>query len=83
MADLNLEIISPNGVVFKGNCHLATIPSVEGEMGVMSGHEAVVVSLKAGEVVIYDEKQNALKKFEVVSGFAEIRQSGELVVLVE
>jgi F-type H+-transporting ATPase subunit epsilon len=83
MADLNLEIISPNGVVFKGNCHLATIPSVEGEMGIMSGHEAVVVSLKAGEIVTYDEKQNILKKFEVVSGFAEVRESNGLLVLVD
>lgn len=83
MANLNLEIISPNGVVFKGNCHLATIPSVEGEMGVMSGHEAVVVSLKAGEVVVYDEKQNALKKFEVVSGFAEVKEDNNLLVLID
>ena len=83
MADLNLEIISPNGVVFKGNCHLATIPSVEGEMGIMSGHEAVVVSLKAGEIVTYDEKQNILKKFEVISGFAEVRESNGLLVLVD
>ena len=83
MADLNLEIISPNGVVFKGNCHLATIPSVEGEMGIMSGHEAVVVSLKAGEVVTYDEKQNTLKKFEIASGFAEVRENNGLLVLVD
>jgi F-type H+-transporting ATPase subunit epsilon len=83
MADLNLEIISPNGVVFKGNCHLATIPSVEGEMGIMNGHEAVVVSLKAGEVVTYDEKQNILKKFEVVSGFAEVRENNGLLVLID
>jgi F-type H+-transporting ATPase subunit epsilon len=83
MTDLNLEIISPNGVVFKGNCHLATIPSSEGEMGVMNGHEAVVVTLKSGEVVIYDDKQKELKKFAVEGGFAEVRASGDLLVLVE
>ena len=82
MTDLNLEIISPAGVLFKGHCHMATIPSVEGEMGVMAGHEAVIVNLKAGQVLVYDEKQNLVKSFDVVSGFAE--QSAEkLLVLVE
>lgn len=82
MANLNLEIISPNGVLFKGPCHMAVIPSVEGEMGIMAGHEAVIVNLKAGQVSVYDDKQNLIKTFEVESGFAE--QSAEkLLVLAE
>ncbi|MBP7710049.1 MAG: hypothetical protein KA100_03150 [Rickettsiales bacterium] len=82
MANLNLEIISPTGVLFKGACHMAVVPSVEGDMGVMHGHEAVIVNLKAGQVVVYDDKQNVIQSFDVVSGFAE--QSAEkLLVLAE
>ncbi len=82
MTSLNLEIISPLGVLYKGSCHMAVIPSVDGEMGVMSGHEAVVVNLKAGKIAVYDDKQNLLKTFDVESGFAE--QSAEkLLVLAE
>ncbi len=83
MTDLNLEIISPNGVVFKGNCHMAVVPSVDGEMGVMFGHEAVIVGLKAGEVTIFDDKQNSLKNFAVTSGFAEVKSDGNLLVLID
>lgn len=82
MTNLNLEIISPKGILFKGTCNMATIPSVEGEMGVMAGHEAVIVSLKAGQIAVYDDKQNLVKTFDVESGFAE--QSAEkLLVLAE
>lgn len=82
MASLNLEIISPAGVLFKGACHMAVVPSVEGEMGVMHGHEAVIVNLKAGQISVFDDKQNVVKSFDVKSGFAE--QSAEkLLVLIE
>ena len=46
MPSLSLEIISPSGIIFKGDCHMAVIPSVSGEIGVMHGHEAAIASLQ-------------------------------------
>ena len=61
MSKLNLEIISPTGVVFKGECQMAVVPSAAGEIGVMYGHESVIASLKDGCIAIYDEKENLIK----------------------
>jgi F-type H+-transporting ATPase subunit epsilon len=83
MADLNLEIIAPTGVIFKGSCHMAVVPSVDGEIGVMYGHETIVAMLKAGQISVYDNKQNVVKTFAVESGFAEMQGAEKLLVLVD
>lgn len=84
MSDLKLEIISPSGVIFSGNCHMAVVPSTLGDLGVMLGHEVVIVALREGQVAVYDANQNIIKSVDVKSGFAEVQDSGKkLLVLVE
>lgn len=79
--NLHLEITSPQGMIFEGECHLAVIPATEGEIGVMASHEAFIASLKEGEVKIFDDQQNLLKSFNLESGFAEM-QDHRLIILV-
>lgn len=62
---------------------MAVIPSVDGEIGVMKNHEFVLVSLKAGQISVYDDKQEIIKTVEVESGFAEMRDIDKLLVLVD
>ncbi len=81
--ELNLEIISPTGIVFKGDCALAVIPSVEGDIGVMYGHEALIAALRPGRILVYDNKETLLQSFDVESGFAEMHGLEKLIVLVD
>jgi F0F1-type ATP synthase epsilon subunit len=60
-----------------------TVPSVEGEMGVMYGHEAVIASLQEGQIKIFDDKQNVVKTFDVKAGFAEMQGSEKLLILLD
>jgi F-type H+-transporting ATPase subunit epsilon len=83
MTNLFVEIISPKGELFKGNCHMAVVPSSLGDIGVMSGHEVVVVSLREGQIQLYNESQHVTKSFDVTGGFAEVQTSGKLLVLVD
>ncbi len=83
MPSLSLEIISPSGIIFKGDCHMAVIPSVSGEIGVMHGHEAVIASLQEGQVIAYDDKQIPIKIVDVKSGFAEMQSLEKLLILVD
>lgn len=80
--ELNVEIISPEGSIFNGFCYLVTVPSLEGEIGFMADHEAVLAGLKEGKIAIFDAYQNILKEFSVVSGFAEMFNN-RLLVLVD
>ncbi len=83
MANLNLEITSPKGILFQGECFMTTIPSSEGEMGVMFGHESVIAALKAGIITIYDDKQAIVKTIEINGGFSEVQNNKKLLVLVD
>jgi F0F1-type ATP synthase epsilon subunit len=62
---------------------MAVVPSVDGEIGVMYGHETIVAMLKAGQISVYDNKQNVVKTFAVESGFAEMQGAEKLLVLVD
>ncbi len=83
MSALNLEIISAKGIIFKGQCNMAVVPSVDGELGIMQGHESIMAKLREGQVVIYDAGQNIVKQFDVVSGYAEMANADKLIVLLD
>jgi F-type H+-transporting ATPase subunit epsilon len=83
MSLLQIEIISPQGIIFKGQCHLAVVPGVNGDMGVMFDHESFVTALKAGKIEIFDEKEVLVNSFEITGGFAETHEAKKLVVLVD
>ncbi|MFM6973267.1 MAG: F0F1 ATP synthase subunit epsilon, partial [Alphaproteobacteria bacterium] len=46
MSGLNVEIVSIEGIVFKGLCFQVVVPSISGDMGIMSQHEAFIVKLR-------------------------------------
>lgn len=82
MTALNLEIISAKGAVFKGQCHMATVPSVDGEIGFMNDHESVMARLRKGQIIVQDDKQNIIQEVEVESGYAEMCNN-KLIVLLD
>jgi F0F1-type ATP synthase epsilon subunit len=83
MHSMNIEIISPEGIIFAGSCQMTTIPSVDGEIGVMRAHESLIAKLKNGKIIVYDAGQKIIKEIDVVSGFAEISGVDKLVILVD
>lgn len=57
-----LEILTPNGVIFHDNVIEATFPGEEGEFGVLSHHSTVTTLLQTGviEVVKQDSSTEAV-----------------------
>ncbi|MCC2631758.1 MAG: atpC [Patescibacteria group bacterium] len=66
-----LEIITPDGLFFRGEGDEITIPTEDGFIGVRVQHEPLVTLLKKGALTV---KMDAGKKesFSVASGFVEI-----------
>jgi len=82
MSSLNVEIVSIEGIIFKGLCFQVVVPSISGDMGIMSQHEAFIVKLKDGEISIYDEKNTNIQNFKVNSGFAEMTSEDKLTIIL-
>ena len=70
MATLHLEIITPAAKIFEGDVDRVDLPGVEGEMGVLPNHEALVAELMAGELQYIQNGQTQV--LAIGEGFAEI-----------
>ena len=79
---IDVEIISVEGYLFQGQAHQVVVPAVEGNIGVMPGHEFLVSELREGKVEILDLNDNILKDIEVKTGTVEIHDGG-LRILVD
>ena len=68
---LTLELVTPEKVAAQGSADFVVLPALEGEMGVLPGHQAFLVQLTPGEVRITENDQ--VRRFAVSGGFAEIK----------
>ena len=46
---LNLEIVTPDGVIYEGQAEIVVVPGLDGELGIMAGHEPLISLLAIGD----------------------------------
>lgn len=67
---LSLEIITPEGIVFKGDADSVVVPTDQGEMGILPGHIPLIARVAAGDLVL--AKGDKREAVAVDNGFVEI-----------
>ena len=72
-----VEIISPNQTILKQEADEVTIPSYEGQMGILNNHIPLITFLRPGIVMI---KTNVEKKFYVEEGTVEFSDNNLLIL---
>ena len=78
MSDLfTVEIISPDQSILKQETNEATIPSYEGQMGILKNHITLITFLRPGIITI---KTNVEKKFYVEEGTVEFSNNNLLIL---
>ncbi|HPD57134.1 MAG TPA: F0F1 ATP synthase subunit epsilon [Smithellaceae bacterium] len=81
MADeLMLEIVTPEKMAFSGYVEEVTIPGVEGEFGVLRGHEAMLSAVDIGQLNF--TRNNKKVYFAVNTGYAEVT-ANKVTILIE
>jgi F-type H+-transporting ATPase subunit epsilon len=80
MAELHLDFVSPESVLFSGDVDQVDLPGAEGDMGILAGHAPLVTTLRPGIVTIY--RGGARQPVVVIGGFAEVGPAG-LTVLAD
>ena len=68
--NFNLEIISPEKIVFSDNVEMVTLPSYEGEMGILKNHISIITFLRPGIIKVQTKEKNS-KQFFVQDGTVE------------
>jgi F-type H+-transporting ATPase subunit epsilon len=76
---LDLTIVTPEGQAYQGEVEYVVLPGVEGEFGVLEGHEPFLTALQSGalELSAGGQKRHAA----VTRGYAEIH-GDEVTVMV-
>ena len=78
MSDIfTVEIISPDQTILKQEANEVTIPSYEGQMGILNNHIPLITFLRPGIITI---KTNIEKKFYVEEGTVEFSNNNLLIL---
>ena len=77
--NFKFEIISPEKIIFSDSANMVTLPSFEGEMGILKNHISTIVFLRPGIIKIKKKDEN-FENFFVQDGIVEYFEDS-LVVL--
>jgi len=80
MNNLEIKIVSPEGVLYEGHSNMALVPTISGEIGVMADHDSLVTSLAKGQIKILDEAEEILESIKVEEGFVEVKDKTLLIL---
>ena len=79
MSDIfTVEIISPDQTILKQEANEVTIPSYEGQMGILNNHIPLITFLRPGIITI--NKTDVEKKFYVEEGTVEFSNNNLLIL---
>ena len=68
---MQVQLITPEKILFEGEAAYVQIPGTEGEFGVMPGHAPEVSTLQEG-IVGVELASGERKEFSVTGGIAEV-----------
>ena len=73
-----VEIISPDQTILKQETNEVTIPSYEGQMGILNNHIPLITFLRPGIITI--KKTDVEKKFYIEEGTVEFSNNNLLIL---
>ena len=73
----SIEIISPEKTILKSETSEVTIPSFEGQMGILKDHIPLITFLRPGIILIKDQEE---KKYYVEEGIVEFSNNNLLIL---
>ena len=77
---IQLEIVTPESVVYNETVDTVVLPTTSGEIGILPGHIPLITEIKAGELAV--TKDGSLDLLAVDKGFAQV-QGDHVSVLTE
>lgn len=77
--ELQLSVVAPDRSVVEAEVTSVICPGAVGYFGVMSGHEPMVVALKAG-IMEYEDTSRQRHQVAISGGFAEVSPSRVMVL---
>jgi F-type H+-transporting ATPase subunit epsilon len=77
---IRCEVVSQDRIVFQGDVDIVNLPGVEGDMGILPNHSAVLTLLRFGVISVKTKTDEQF--FTVAGGVAEI-QPDQVTILAD
>lgn len=71
MAEFELEVLQPERVFFKDKVEMIVVRAIDGEIGVMAGHEPIVIPVGIGKLRI--KKDGKWREAAIAGGVLEVK----------
>lgn len=78
---MELEIITPDEVLFQGEARLVQLPGTDGSFEILSNHAPIISTLKQGNIRVVKPDNEELQ-LPIRSGVVEM-QGSKVIVLAE
>ena len=78
---MDLQIITPDKELFKGEATFVTVPGVDGSLGFLNHHAPLITVLRAGDVKV-TLPNNKVETFTLKGGVVEVSHN-KVIVLAE
>lgn len=75
---INLQIITPEKVAYKGKADQVTLPTQDGEITILANHVPLISVIKHGKLVIKNNSEEIL--MAVWGGFVEVKKN-DLIIM--
>ena len=72
-----IEIITPDKIILKSEATEVTIPSFEGQMGILKDHIPLITFLRPGIIIVQNQEE---KKYFVEEGTVEFSDNNLLIL---
>lgn len=70
---INLKIITPEKIAYKGEADQITLPTQNGEITILANHIPLISSMKHGELIIKNDEKEIF--MAVCNGFIEVKRN--------
>lgn len=77
---MQVEIITPDKEIFKGEATLVQLPGIDGSFEILNNHAPLISALKAGKIKLKRSKESKDEFFEVKGGVIEVNKNKVLIL---
>ena len=77
---MQVEVISPQKIVYKGEAEMAEFPGENGKFQVLENHAPLMSTLSKGEVLLTSGAKVS-ERFSIVGGYVEVK-GNKIIVLI-
>lgn len=77
---MRLEILTPDKTIFEGEASYVGVPGLDGSLGILDNHAALITTLKEGNIKI--EKEGGEENIAIKGGVIEVLNN-KVIILAE